>query len=73
MTSDRTYRKALSKEDAFKEIRENAGIQFDPNIAKIFVQFGPFALYHQPKRAQDAAKEEKDMLDQSSGNKNEGG
>lgn len=38
MTSERPYRKALSEEAAFREIRENAGIQFDPDIARIFIE-----------------------------------
>jgi diguanylate cyclase (GGDEF)-like protein/PAS domain S-box-containing protein len=38
MTRDRVYRKALSKEDALREIEENAGTQFDPSIAKLFVR-----------------------------------
>lgn len=37
MTSDRPYRKALTKEAALKEILDNAGSQFDPEIAKVFV------------------------------------
>lgn len=37
MTQDRPYRKALSKQQAIAEIRENAGSQFDPEIARIFV------------------------------------
>ncbi|WP_449241461.1 HD-GYP domain-containing protein [Desulfoscipio gibsoniae] len=37
MTTDRPYRKALSKEDAVKEILRYAGTQFDPNIAEAFV------------------------------------
>ncbi len=37
MTSDRIYRKALSREDAIAEIRRNSGKQFDPKIADIFV------------------------------------
>lgn len=38
MTEDRVYRKALSKEDAIEEIRRNAGSQFDPVIANIFIK-----------------------------------
>ncbi len=38
MTEDRVYRKAMSKEQAIEEIRRNAGIQFDPLIAKIFIE-----------------------------------
>ena len=38
MTQERVYRKALPKELALKEIEKNAGIQFDPTIARIFVE-----------------------------------
>jgi diguanylate cyclase (GGDEF)-like protein/PAS domain S-box-containing protein len=37
MTEDRPYRKAMHKEDAVQEIRQNAGSQFDPEITKIFL------------------------------------
>ncbi len=37
MTTDRPYRKALSKDQAIKEIKDNAGKQFDPNISKVFI------------------------------------
>ncbi|MBW2663154.1 MAG: HD domain-containing protein [Deltaproteobacteria bacterium] len=36
MTSDRTYRKALDPEDAFKEILKNGGTQFDPEVVQAF-------------------------------------
>ncbi|KUO57946.1 MAG: hypothetical protein APF84_16280 [Gracilibacter sp. BRH_c7a] len=38
MTSERPYRKGLSEEEAIAEIRKNAGSQFDPDIAKIFIE-----------------------------------
>lgn len=38
MTSDRTYRKALSEEVALAEIQKNAGTQFDPEISRIFIE-----------------------------------
>lgn len=38
MTEDRVYRKAMSKEQAIEEIRRNAGTQFDPAIARIFIE-----------------------------------
>ncbi|MFA5384713.1 MAG: HD domain-containing phosphohydrolase [Eubacteriales bacterium] len=38
MTSNRPYRKAISKERAVDEIRKYAGLQFDPLIADIFVE-----------------------------------
>lgn len=38
MVNDRCYRKALSSEYAMKEIRDNAGTQFDPHMAMVFLQ-----------------------------------
>ncbi|NCA92790.1 diguanylate cyclase, partial [bacterium] len=37
MTSDRPYRRAMKKEDALKELKLNAGKQFDQNLTDIFV------------------------------------
>lgn len=37
MTSDRPYRDALSRETALREIEDNAGSQFHPELAKQFV------------------------------------
>ena len=37
MTEDRVYRKALSQEQAIEEIQKNAGAQFDPDIAAVFL------------------------------------
>lgn len=38
MTTDRPYKQAMSKEQAIKEILNNAGTQFDPYIAEIFTE-----------------------------------
>lgn len=38
MTGDRIYRQAIGKEQALEEIRRNVGTQFDPEIAKIFLE-----------------------------------
>lgn len=38
MTQDRLYRKAITKETAIAEIKRNAGTQFDPEIAEIFIE-----------------------------------
>ncbi|MGB9793217.1 MAG: HD domain-containing phosphohydrolase, partial [Thermacetogeniaceae bacterium] len=38
MTNDRPYRKALGWEQACAEIEANAGSQFDPELAKLFVE-----------------------------------
>lgn len=37
MTSDRPYRKAMTKEAAIKELRAGAGTQFDPNLVDMFI------------------------------------
>lgn len=38
MTSERSYRKALNEEEVLAEIRNSAGTQFDPEIARIFIE-----------------------------------
>ncbi len=38
MTSDRPYRKSLSKETAIEEIKKGAGNQFDPNVVNAFLR-----------------------------------
>ncbi|HEX9058603.1 MAG TPA: HD domain-containing phosphohydrolase [Clostridia bacterium] len=37
MVSDRPYRKGMPIEDAFREIEKCSGSQFDPNVAKVFI------------------------------------
>jgi HD-GYP domain-containing protein (c-di-GMP phosphodiesterase class II) len=37
MTSDRPYRKALSREEAMSELSRNAGSQFDPEVVHHFL------------------------------------
>ncbi|MCL2389496.1 MAG: HD domain-containing protein, partial [Elusimicrobia bacterium] len=39
MTSDRPYRKALTPDQAHKEILENSGKQFHPVVVKAFIEF----------------------------------
>ncbi len=38
MTEDRSYRKALPTEDAAAEIIKHAGTQFDPYVARVFIE-----------------------------------
>ena len=38
MTSDRPYRRALSREDALAEVGRCSGTQFDPEIARVFLE-----------------------------------
>jgi diguanylate cyclase (GGDEF)-like protein len=37
MTSDRPYRKAMSHGDALRELRKNAGAQFDPQVVEALI------------------------------------
>ena len=38
MTSDRPYRKAMTKAAAITELRRQAGTQFDPKLAELFLR-----------------------------------
>lgn len=38
MTSDRTYRKRMSKEDAIDELKKYKGSQFDPVVVDVFIK-----------------------------------
>ncbi|MGI5849173.1 MAG: HD domain-containing phosphohydrolase, partial [Christensenellales bacterium] len=38
MTCKRPYRKALSEQQAIAEIKKSAGVQLDPEIAKVFIE-----------------------------------
>ncbi|MGI6752305.1 MAG: HD domain-containing phosphohydrolase [Anaerovoracaceae bacterium] len=38
MTEDRVYRKALTMENALRELERNGGTQFDPEIVELFIQ-----------------------------------
>jgi len=38
MTTDRPYRKAMSSEAAFEELRKNSGIQFDKDVVGAFIR-----------------------------------
>ena len=41
MTSGRSYKKALSRQEAREEIIKNAGTSFDPDLVKIFLAILP--------------------------------
>ncbi len=38
MTKDRTYKKAISEDEAIAEIKKYSGTQFDPEVVKVFVE-----------------------------------
>jgi len=38
MTSFRPYRCSLGREEALEQIRDNAGSQFDPAVAEVFIK-----------------------------------
>lgn len=38
MTSDRSYRRAMSQEAALEEVKKHAGTQFDPALAAVFIK-----------------------------------
>lgn len=37
MTSDRPYRKRLTQQEAFEQLRKNSGTQFDPELVDVFI------------------------------------
>lgn len=48
MTSSRSYRKALSLEDAYRRIIEGKGSQFDPDLVEVFIKVYPeWVKFHQ--------------------------
>jgi len=53
MTSDRPYRKALSQEEAIKELKRCGGTQFDPALVEVFIK----ALEENRKEAEERKRE----------------
>jgi len=39
MTNKKCYKENLSREQALQEIRSNAGTQFDPQMAEVFIEY----------------------------------
>jgi HD-GYP domain-containing protein (c-di-GMP phosphodiesterase class II) len=58
MTSARPYRPALSLEAVVKELRQGAGIQFDPKLVEIFIGIIEAGLPERVKTGQDSSGEQ---------------
>src|SRR5439155_26858617 len=61
MTSNRTYRKALPLETALDEIKRSAGTQFDPTLARAFVEIGAEELRRLLKQYEEQARKMVDL------------
>jgi HD-GYP domain-containing protein (c-di-GMP phosphodiesterase class II) len=57
MTSARSYRPALSLEKIVKELRQGAGLQFDPKLVEVFIGIVEAGLPEKVKIVQDSAGE----------------
>jgi diguanylate cyclase (GGDEF)-like protein/putative nucleotidyltransferase with HDIG domain len=58
MTSARPYRPALSLEEVVTELREGAGLQFDPKLVEVFIGIVEAGLPEGVKIGQDASGEQ---------------
>ena len=58
MTSARPYRPALSLEEVVKELRQGAGVQFDPKLVKAFIGIIEAGLPERVKIGQDSSSEQ---------------
>jgi len=58
MTSARLYRPALSLEEVLRELRQGAGIQFDPKLVEVFISIIEVGLPERVKIGQDSSSEQ---------------
>jgi diguanylate cyclase (GGDEF)-like protein/putative nucleotidyltransferase with HDIG domain len=58
MTSARPYRPALSLEEVVVELRQGAGLQFDPKLVEVFINIVEAGLPEKIKIGQDASSEQ---------------
>ncbi len=57
MSSARPYRPALSREEVVKELRQGAGIQFDPKLVEVFIGLSEAGFPGRVKMGQDSSSE----------------
>jgi HD-GYP domain-containing protein (c-di-GMP phosphodiesterase class II) len=58
MTSARPYRPALALEEVVTELRQGAGLQFDPKLVEVFIDIIEAGLPGRVKIGQDASSEQ---------------
>jgi HD-GYP domain-containing protein (c-di-GMP phosphodiesterase class II) len=58
ITSDRPYRRASSFEEARERIRREAGLQFDPEVVRVFLEIPMLGVESFPKRSSYSTKNE---------------
>jgi diguanylate cyclase (GGDEF)-like protein/putative nucleotidyltransferase with HDIG domain len=58
MTSARPYRPALALEEVVTELRQGAGLQFDPKLVEVFIEIVEAGLPEKIKIGQDASGEQ---------------
>lgn len=61
MTSARLYRPALSLEEVLKELKQGAGIQFDPKLVEVFISIIEVGLPERVRIAQDSSNEQSEQ------------
>jgi HD-GYP domain-containing protein (c-di-GMP phosphodiesterase class II) len=49
MTSDRPYRRGMTKREAFRELKRCAGTQFDPKVVNAFLKFLTHSAAYKPR------------------------
>jgi HD-GYP domain-containing protein (c-di-GMP phosphodiesterase class II) len=58
MTHERSYRKALSREEALAEVKRGAGTQFDPAVVDVFLAWAAMEDEARPARRQPVKEDE---------------
>jgi HD-GYP domain-containing protein (c-di-GMP phosphodiesterase class II) len=59
MTSARPYRPALSIQEVITELRQGAGLQFDPKLVEVFIDIVESGLPKTAPTSQDASSQQR--------------